>query len=236
MLPRASRAGRGGTGRGDVLPAEAGLPLPPSPSCRGDPTSLTLVFSCKLHGAAYGKGIYLSPISSISFGYSGKRLPALPGPACAPTPAPCMGPGGAVREWAAPRITPHILPTSSQPGQGFPMRQGIKTPKFSRLQKLLCPLLGVPSVQPPGGSTQCSCPHLWHVSPRHPRGAPCLGVTAAASLLHRDGERAAPDAVEGRAGAEVQPDEHHPPGDGPGDTVGGWGQECGAHGCWGWSE
>lgn len=25
----------------------------------------------KLHGAAYGKGIYLSPISSISFGYSG---------------------------------------------------------------------------------------------------------------------------------------------------------------------
>ncbi|XP_040562503.1 protein mono-ADP-ribosyltransferase PARP6 isoform X4 [Gallus gallus] len=32
---------------------------------------LTPVFSCKLHGAAYGKGIYLSPISSISFGYSG---------------------------------------------------------------------------------------------------------------------------------------------------------------------
>ncbi|KFV77043.1 Poly [ADP-ribose] polymerase 6, partial [Struthio camelus australis] len=29
------------------------------------------LFSCKLHGAAYGKGIYLSPISSISFGYSG---------------------------------------------------------------------------------------------------------------------------------------------------------------------
>lgn len=39
---------------------------------------LTLVFPCKLHGAAYGKGIYLSPISSISFGYSGKRLSALP--------------------------------------------------------------------------------------------------------------------------------------------------------------
>uniref|UniRef100_A0A8C3JAH3 Poly [ADP-ribose] polymerase n=1 Tax=Calidris pygmaea TaxID=425635 RepID=A0A8C3JAH3_9CHAR len=37
----------------------------------------------QLHGAAYGKGIYLSPISSISFGYSGKRLPALPAPACA---------------------------------------------------------------------------------------------------------------------------------------------------------
>ncbi|NXL95421.1 PARP6 polymerase, partial [Alectura lathami] len=33
--------------------------------------SLTPVFSRKLHGAAYGKGIYLSPISSISFGYSG---------------------------------------------------------------------------------------------------------------------------------------------------------------------
>uniref|UniRef100_A0A7N9ALP6 Poly [ADP-ribose] polymerase n=1 Tax=Mastacembelus armatus TaxID=205130 RepID=A0A7N9ALP6_9TELE len=27
----------------------------------------------QLHGAAYGKGIYLSPISSISFGYSGKN-------------------------------------------------------------------------------------------------------------------------------------------------------------------
>uniref|UniRef100_A0AAR2LPX0 Poly [ADP-ribose] polymerase n=1 Tax=Pygocentrus nattereri TaxID=42514 RepID=A0AAR2LPX0_PYGNA len=27
----------------------------------------------QLHGAAYGKGIYLSPISSISFGYSGRR-------------------------------------------------------------------------------------------------------------------------------------------------------------------
>uniref|UniRef100_A0A9J7X6K9 Poly [ADP-ribose] polymerase n=1 Tax=Cyprinus carpio carpio TaxID=630221 RepID=A0A9J7X6K9_CYPCA len=27
----------------------------------------------QLHGAAYGKGIYLSPISSISFGYSGKK-------------------------------------------------------------------------------------------------------------------------------------------------------------------
>lgn len=29
-------------------------------------------FKPKLHGAAYGKGIYLSPISSISFGYSGR--------------------------------------------------------------------------------------------------------------------------------------------------------------------
>uniref|UniRef100_A0A8B9R3M2 Poly [ADP-ribose] polymerase n=1 Tax=Astyanax mexicanus TaxID=7994 RepID=A0A8B9R3M2_ASTMX len=28
----------------------------------------------QLHGAAYGKGIYLSPISSISFGYSGRRV------------------------------------------------------------------------------------------------------------------------------------------------------------------
>uniref|UniRef100_A0A672LU64 Poly [ADP-ribose] polymerase n=1 Tax=Sinocyclocheilus grahami TaxID=75366 RepID=A0A672LU64_SINGR len=28
----------------------------------------------QLHGAAYGKGIYLSPISSISFGYSGKSF------------------------------------------------------------------------------------------------------------------------------------------------------------------
>lgn len=75
---------------------------------------LTLVFSCKLHGAAYGKGIYLSPISSISFGYSGKRLPALPSPACAPIPTPCMGPGmlgiepagAATRERAVSRILP----------------------------------------------------------------------------------------------------------------------------------
>lgn len=70
-------------GRGQTLGSARVPPLPPCPSCRGDPTMLTLVFSCKLHGAAYGKGIYLSPISSISFGYSGKRLPALPGPACA---------------------------------------------------------------------------------------------------------------------------------------------------------
>lgn len=32
---------------------------------------LPALFKPKLHGAAYGKGIYLSPISSISFGYSG---------------------------------------------------------------------------------------------------------------------------------------------------------------------
>ncbi|NXY79170.1 PARP6 polymerase, partial [Glareola pratincola] len=66
--------GQAGTGcrqPGMCCLAEAGLPPPPCPSCRGDPASLTLVFSCKLHGAAYGKGIYLSPISSISFGYSG---------------------------------------------------------------------------------------------------------------------------------------------------------------------
>uniref|UniRef100_A0A671VUA3 Poly [ADP-ribose] polymerase n=1 Tax=Sparus aurata TaxID=8175 RepID=A0A671VUA3_SPAAU len=39
----------------------------------------------QLHGAAYGKGIYLSPISSISFGYSGRKRflrPAPPPPAC----------------------------------------------------------------------------------------------------------------------------------------------------------
>lgn len=33
---------------------------------------LPALFKPKLHGAAYGKGIYLSPISSISFGYSGR--------------------------------------------------------------------------------------------------------------------------------------------------------------------
>ncbi|KAF3832346.1 hypothetical protein F7725_026011 [Dissostichus mawsoni] len=48
-----------------------------SPSLRGlvqllsDPSFLPALFKPKLHGAAYGKGIYLSPISSISFGYSG---------------------------------------------------------------------------------------------------------------------------------------------------------------------
>ncbi|KAM4766216.1 protein mono-ADP-ribosyltransferase PARP6 isoform 2-T2 [Cyanocitta cristata] len=79
----------------------------------------------QLHGAAYGKGIYLSPISSISFGYSGKRLPALPGPACAPIPIPCMGPGRfsivlageAVHEWQHPISIPST-PASSQPGMG----------------------------------------------------------------------------------------------------------------------
>ncbi|NXF90488.1 PARP6 polymerase, partial [Eubucco bourcierii] len=48
-----------------------GCPQHRARAARGDPASLTLVFPRKLHGAAYGKGIYLSPISSISFGYSG---------------------------------------------------------------------------------------------------------------------------------------------------------------------
>lgn len=38
-----------------------------------DPSFLLALFKPKLHGAAYGKGIYLSPISSISFGYSGRN-------------------------------------------------------------------------------------------------------------------------------------------------------------------
>lgn len=42
-------------------------------------------FQTKLHGAAYGKGIYLSPISSISFGYSGRNGSFL---ATRPPPAP----------------------------------------------------------------------------------------------------------------------------------------------------
>ncbi|KPP64345.1 poly-like [Scleropages formosus] len=40
----------------------------------------------QLHGAAYGKGIYLSPISSISFGYSGQTHTAMP-----PSTAPSKG-------------------------------------------------------------------------------------------------------------------------------------------------
>lgn len=38
-----------------------------------DPSFLPALLKPKLHGAAYGKGIYLSPISSISFGYSGRN-------------------------------------------------------------------------------------------------------------------------------------------------------------------
>lgn len=38
-----------------------------------DPAFFPALFKPKLHGAAYGKGIYLSPISSISFGYSGRN-------------------------------------------------------------------------------------------------------------------------------------------------------------------
>lgn len=43
-----------------------------------DPSFLPALFKPKLHGAAYGKGIYLSPISSISFGYSGRNGSFLP--------------------------------------------------------------------------------------------------------------------------------------------------------------
>uniref|UniRef100_A0A669DUK5 Poly [ADP-ribose] polymerase n=1 Tax=Oreochromis niloticus TaxID=8128 RepID=A0A669DUK5_ORENI len=38
----------------------------------------------QLHGAAYGKGIYLSPISSISFGYSGRNGSSPFRPLCSP--------------------------------------------------------------------------------------------------------------------------------------------------------
>ncbi|KAI1234976.1 Poly [ADP-ribose] polymerase 6, partial [Lamprotornis superbus] len=71
--PRAAGGQGGGrkAGRGQTLGIARLPPLLLCPSCWGDPTTLTLVFSRKLHGAAYGKGIYLSPISSISFGYSG---------------------------------------------------------------------------------------------------------------------------------------------------------------------
>lgn len=150
--PGAAGRQRGGrkAERGQALGSGRLPPLPPCPSCRGDPTMLTLVFSRKLHGAAYGKGIYLSPISSISFGYSGKRLPVLPSPACAPVPIPCMGPGRfgivpageAAHEWQHPISIPST-PASSQTGWGIPTRQRIKLTTFPRLQKLLCTLLGV---------------------------------------------------------------------------------------------
>lgn len=45
---------------------------------------LPALFKPKLHGAAYGKGIYLSPISSISFGYSGRNGSSPFRPLCSP--------------------------------------------------------------------------------------------------------------------------------------------------------
>ena len=45
-----------------------------------EPYFLPAFFKPKLHGAAYGKGIYLSPISSISFGYSGRKRFLRPAP------------------------------------------------------------------------------------------------------------------------------------------------------------
>uniref|UniRef100_A0A803V270 PARP catalytic domain-containing protein n=1 Tax=Ficedula albicollis TaxID=59894 RepID=A0A803V270_FICAL len=155
--PRAAGGQGGGrkAGRGQTLGIDRLPPLLLCPSCWGDPTMLTLVFSCKLHGAAYGKGIYLSPISSISFGYSGKRLPVLPSPACAAQSCLCSrSPSlhGQGEVWhragwrscagvAASHIHP-ITPASSHPGWGFHTRQRIKPPTFSRLQKLLRTLLG----------------------------------------------------------------------------------------------
>lgn len=47
-------------------------------SCDSSVTLPSCFFQPKLHGAAYGKGIYLSPISSISFGYSGRDDSFLP--------------------------------------------------------------------------------------------------------------------------------------------------------------
>ncbi|XP_021262697.1 poly [ADP-ribose] polymerase 6 isoform X2 [Numida meleagris] len=61
--------GSGQVGR-DVGSPRGAVAVPHAQAAAGA-TLLTPVFSCKLHGAAYGKGIYLSPISSISFGYSG---------------------------------------------------------------------------------------------------------------------------------------------------------------------
>lgn len=123
---------RGWAGRGQTLESARVPSLPLCLSCQGDPTMLTLVFSCKLHGAAYGKGIYLSPISSISFGYSGKRLPVLPGPACTaqsclccpvlpvlPFPLPAWARGGLALcwpKWQHPISIPSHQPLPSQVG------------------------------------------------------------------------------------------------------------------------
>ncbi|XP_048812084.1 protein mono-ADP-ribosyltransferase PARP6 isoform X2 [Lagopus muta] len=62
-------SGSGQVGR-DVGSPRGAVAVPRAHAAAGA-ALLTPVFSCKLHGAAYGKGIYLSPISSISFGYSG---------------------------------------------------------------------------------------------------------------------------------------------------------------------
>lgn len=103
--------------------------------------SLTPVFSCKLHGAAYGKGIYLSPISSISFGYSGKRLPAPLRPACAPTPPPAWARGRSVpcrpeepRGNRVPRPPGHI-PHPSHQHQPLPANPGLSDAPSWSLEK-----------------------------------------------------------------------------------------------------
>lgn len=51
--------------------SEGTVPLASHQVGRFPDRSVFFFFPFKLHGAAYGKGIYLSPISSISFGYSG---------------------------------------------------------------------------------------------------------------------------------------------------------------------
>lgn len=51
---------------------------------------LPALFKPKLHGAAYGKGIYLSPISSISFGYSGRNGSSPFRPLCPHPHPPCF--------------------------------------------------------------------------------------------------------------------------------------------------
>nr|XP_047937428.1 protein mono-ADP-ribosyltransferase PARP6 isoform X2 [Anser cygnoides] len=90
----------------------------------------------QLHGAAYGKGIYLSPISSISFGYSGKRLPAPLHPACAPTPLPAWARGCSVpcrlEELRGNRVLrpPGRIPHPSSPHQPLPPNPGLSDAPF----------------------------------------------------------------------------------------------------------
>ncbi|XP_063268750.1 protein mono-ADP-ribosyltransferase PARP6 isoform X2 [Prinia subflava] len=133
----------------------------------------------QLHGAAYGKGIYLSPISSISFGYSGKRLPALPGPACAPIPTPCMGPGRfglvlpgeAAWEWQCPVPIPSHQPLPSQAG-AFPHAKESNPRRFLGFRSCCAHFWGAPRAQLQGGSAEGGDPCLWHVSLCHPRVLP----------------------------------------------------------------
>lgn len=144
------------------------------------------------------------------------RCPLLP---ALPSPLPAWA-----RGHSASRQPEEQCPASFPPKPAPRLSGDLKPQRFLGSQSHCAHFWGVPRVREhpewPSPSVACVpvCPHL------------CWGLTAATCLLRRDGERAAPDAFKGRAGAEVQPDEHNPAGDRPGDTAGRGGQGHGPRG------